>query len=300
MTPENLAKAASLHTQLSSAEKLLGRLNAQGLEQRRRAYVELSLSFNPDVRRGDPVLEADAATGLLQNMIDTTKDELRALGVVFEPVDAVMPEIKEKWGAEIVVDGKRPDWLRDDEQVSWRWTHRGFEHSTSAELLNWAGSRTQPNPVHAIRLPADHPYYTATEKGFTYWPGGDQAPDDWDGGKVLCRDPMFDMAGDSPRCWGRFQGSPGRDIIGYKRRAQPEAPFTDDVDPASRDPKTPDHLTITLTGPQGCGKTVVANWLFGAVAYWNGNEDADAAHRFISLESAFKGKRVTIIDGSDR
>jgi len=28
----------------------------------------------------------------------------------------------------------------------------------------------------------------AEERGYTYWPGGDNPPDNWDGGAYLCRD----------------------------------------------------------------------------------------------------------------
>lgn len=79
--------------------------------------------------------------------------------------------------------------------------------------------------------------------------------------------------------------------------------FTDDVDPAAREPyqcppaTQPDHLTIKITGPQGCGKTVMANWLRAALAYWNG-ETRPAAAAGNAAREAFAGKPVTIIDGS--
>lgn len=86
------------------------------------------------------------------------------------------------WGEQIETGGKRPDWLRDGEdivicdKVSYSGTHKTVAH----EQIWWP-------LVHAIKLPQGHPYYIATGMGFTYWPGGDTAPAGWNGGDVLRR-----------------------------------------------------------------------------------------------------------------
>lgn len=61
-----------------------------------------------------------------------------------------------EFGPEIKVDGKRPEWLKDDEKFGWKrvtgtWT--AFSDWTATERsLNWS-------EVQSIRLPANHPHY---------------------------------------------------------------------------------------------------------------------------------------------
>lgn len=138
------------------------------------------------------------------------------------------------WGDPIEVNGVRPDWLKDGDRVDWCWKQDRWEAAfdqsnyptgTTADRLGWE------NGVHSIRLPASHPYYTVqrynAEHGtsFVYWPGGDNAPDDWDGGGILNGD------GEA------YNGFHGYDwcyrgatkIIGYTRRTEPQ-PEVDDGD----------------------------------------------------------------------
>lgn len=68
-------------------------------------------------------------------------------------------------------------------------------------------------------LPADHPYYLATEKGFTYWPGGESAPGDWDGGPVLLWNGLDKGFGGDWRHGARVP--PSTEIIGYRRKIDP-------------------------------------------------------------------------------
>jgi len=64
----------------------------------------------------------------------------------------------------------------------------------------------------------------------------------------------------------------------------------------------PDHLTITITGPQGCGKTRFANGLktlmlnIGASSVDGAKDEGLAGSPRFLMEPAIKGKRVTIID----
>ena len=96
------------------------------------------------------------------------------------------------------------EWLGDDElclvtfgnpdrAINWNWEH-----------------------IESFQIRADHPASIATAKGFTYWPGGGVAPEDWDGDPkdVLYRD-GFD-SGRSPRRWAHWDTD--SDIIGYHRR----------------------------------------------------------------------------------
>lgn len=121
-------------------------------------------------------------------------------------------------GPEIKIDGKRPEWLKDDEEIMVAWGDvKGGPYP--AECVSWGYST-------AIRLPADHPYYLATSKGFTYWPGGESAPDDWDGGEVLFRHGSPEV---SPTSWSHpWNGENGTgvtdyDVIGYRRKANADA-----------------------------------------------------------------------------
>lgn len=136
-----------------------------------------------------------------------------------------------EWGKAISVDGKRPEWLRDEEYEVAGKSHEWFEGPIKAA---WSLARF-------IRLPATHPYYLVkrynAEHGtsFVYWPGGDGAPEDWSGernsaidadGRVVWPD------ADSPN-WGRIdKDTPYRgrlNIVGYIRRPKPETATYDPV-----------------------------------------------------------------------
>jgi len=103
------------------------------------------------------------------------------------------------FGPVIPLDGKRPDWLTDD------------DHVIAFEVF------VDDRP-RALRLPAGHPYYAATEKGFKYWPGGEKAPADWDGEKVLLRDGGT-CPGHSVTHWGTLASMPDAEIVGYRPKA---------------------------------------------------------------------------------
>lgn len=114
-------------------------------------------------------------------------------------------------GPEIKIDGKRPDWLADDEKIGivwddgYRWDNLNMQVDC---VSGWEHS------ISAIMLRADHPYYVATSKGFTYWPGGDSAPDADD---VLFRDGTTSQNSG----WTWTHSDHHRDIIGYSKRAEP-------------------------------------------------------------------------------
>jgi hypothetical protein len=115
------------------------------------------------------------------------------------------------WGDEIPVNGVRPTWLRGCDLVDlktsegWRYSKSGV--SRDPKRYSWAHVDGTPC-ILSIRLRPDHSYYTATTEGFTYWPGGNEAPEDWDGGEVLLR---RDGCLRSPHL---------RSIIGYRKRAE--------------------------------------------------------------------------------
>lgn len=125
------------------------------------------------------------------------------------------------WGAPIPVDGARPDWLHDDEICRPTWGD-SVEYQTYGAPVNCVSS--WPN-VTQIRLPADHPYYAVAkhnaENGtnFTYWPGGDEAPGDYDG-SVMFRDGASDGYPDEDM-WRWDHSGRGDDIIGYTRKSEP-------------------------------------------------------------------------------
>lgn len=127
-----------------------------------------------------------------------------------------------KFGEPIRVDGVQPDWLRDEVGL--------FENcpdywlgGVSDRLSGWAWSMEAHCPIN-IRLLADHPFYTVqnynAEHGtnFKYWPGGESAPDDWDGGNVLRGDGELIYARHIGN-WGLFD-EPRYHVIGYTKRTE--------------------------------------------------------------------------------
>lgn len=118
-----------------------------------------------------------------------------------------------EWGSSIDTGRKRPEWLLPIEPLMFT-NYFGNWSESNSRNYSWAWEN-----ISAIRLPADHGYYTAVEHGFTYWPGGPDAPIDWDNGAVLSRTgATFQF----PRDWNHIP-SPGRssrgaDIIGYRKR----------------------------------------------------------------------------------
>lgn len=137
-----------------------------------------------------------------------------------------------KWGAEIPVDGKRPEWLADDVMVRF----------IDPDGTVWngavkAGSTSVWPIIGAIRLPADHFAYTVfawneahpDEQPFIPWGGGDDAPGDWDGGEALCEDPIGPFKPYNKFFW-ETDSKYFRKVIGYRKRAEPaqEAPAEGD------------------------------------------------------------------------
>jgi len=63
-----------------------------------------------------------------------------------------------QWGPEIVVDGKRPEWLKDDDRFCYFHNEANYwVNDTKAE--DWEEPIGGFRWVTAIRLPADHPHY---------------------------------------------------------------------------------------------------------------------------------------------
>lgn len=145
-----------------------------------------------------------------------------------------------EWGNEIAVNGVRPDWLRDDERISFNFG-AGYKFSN---LEGWTPVNIEWRDKYAIRLPADHPYYVVARyneqhgTSFVYWPGGDAAPADWDGGLTLMNDGRI-AAG---HMWSN---SGFDDVIGYTRRSEP-----------TRDTVAVERRTagewVALIGPDKC------------------------------------------------
>lgn len=151
------------------------------------------------------------------------------------------------WGEPIEVNGVRPEWLCGRQIVDLR-TLMGWRnsHGKPEEVLDtWSWMHSYGDPcITAIRLPAPHPYYTVqrynAEHGtsFVYWPGGDDAPADWDGGEVLRRDgehhrPVQWVAPyEHNQRWFWSDFMPFADIIGYTRLTEPASAgkATDDSD----------------------------------------------------------------------
>ena len=151
-----------------------------------------------------------------------------------------------EWGNEIAVNGVRPDWLRDDDSLDAQWTTSPGWYSLNtgdATKTVWYDLASK-SALRAIRLPADHPYYTVQRyneqhgTSFVYWPGGDAAPADWDGGLTLMNDGRI-------KAGHMWSNSGFDDIIGYTRRSEP-----------TRDTVAVERRTagewVALIGPDKC------------------------------------------------
>lgn len=91
------------------------------------------------------------------------------------------------WGSEIAVNFSKPDWLSPSEVIvgqDRRLCAYNIDTGMPAKDYNWAS-------LTHVLLAADHPYYKAAEAGFNYWPGGAEAPADWDEGEVLRTDKKY-------------------------------------------------------------------------------------------------------------
>ena len=74
-------------------------------------------------------------------------------GEEFYATDPKQVAIRNKWGPPIPVDGKRPEWLGDDDLCNPRWEEEWFGSLVKAKhVTGW-------EIVTAIRLKSDHSYY---------------------------------------------------------------------------------------------------------------------------------------------
>lgn len=67
----------------------------------------------------------------------------------------------------------------------------------------------------------------AEAKGFIYWPGGSEAPADWDGGPYLCRDGgTYHLRGFGwEHGYGAWTATANWDRIGYRRKGIEREPY---------------------------------------------------------------------------
>lgn len=135
-----------------------------------------------------------------------------------------------EWGPEIDVNGARPEWLGENQEIHFHWVD-GSHGDWIARDFNGREWRE----CRALQLPASHPYYLATSKGFTYWPGGNDAPCDWDGDPVLYKCGAVQGEGDAARwsavSWEAFDQD--SQIIGYNRKSTPVIPTPSGADGGS-------------------------------------------------------------------
>ena len=135
------------------------------------------------------------------------------------------------WGREIIVDGKRPSWLTGVQtcdlrtSIGWVASDTASQSKIPAEGWNWQHN-TGEACIIAIRLPADSYVYRALDAGFEPWPGGDNAPDDWDGGDVLYRTGQTSRL---PLVFAWDHASLPSDIIGYHRKSEPTLRTSDEA-----------------------------------------------------------------------
>ena len=182
-----------------------------------------SAEFARLLREGSALL-ADAAN--FAERLGQERENVVGGGVyAFEAIYALKtaPSASAEWGDPIAVDGKRPEWFRQSDHgciavvgkgTTWE-ERQETDENTIPDVDDWDWPM-----IDVVQLPASHPYYLATSRGFTYWPGGDSAPADWNGGDVLTLDgKLAELAfGLASRWQGR--GDPWS-VIGYRRK--PEA-----------------------------------------------------------------------------
>lgn len=151
-----------------------------------------------------------------------------------------------EWGDSIKVSG-RPNWLHDNEVIHVTCAD-GYCSVEAVDHLegidgsgtNWfTGEHCQPaDIISSIRLPADHPYYTIQQynakhgTNFKYWPGGESAPDDWDGGETFIMSDGKLWSG-SVSWWNRTDS--WSVIIGYHPRKDTSVNPVDFMEPIIRD-----------------------------------------------------------------
>lgn len=182
-------------------------------------------------------------------------------------------------GADIPINGARPEWLKDGEKIGIVWGHERWDNlDTLAEhVYGWEHS------IQAIRLPADHPYYLATAKGFTYWAGGESAPVDWDGGEYLYRSGMVSEYSSPDWFWSNRnpKSTWELDIIGYRRKAEPAMADTSTLDPFVADETETEaefsHGDYAIHLKGGVGFTVGAQYIvrFNGYEYRTIDDDGD-------------------------
>lgn len=133
-----------------------------------------------------------------------------------------------EWGPKIPVNGVRPAWLADDDELQWR-HHYGYGAGqwVNAFCVRWTDfALGEANEIAAIRLPADHWAYPVIAQGYEPWAGGDEPPEDWDGKAVLFKSNAILHPGSLD-----WQRSDVLDyVIGYKKRTEPTEQPTDDGD----------------------------------------------------------------------
>lgn len=118
-----------------------------------------------------------------------------------------------KFGDAIEVKGERPGWLPE-----------GIEYQARGSLGDlWFTDKVPNADFHdltAIRLevPRYDFVYLGLERGMVPWFGGEEAPGDWDGGKILQRrGNLYTLPDCASRHWNPRRSSD--DIIGYTRKA---------------------------------------------------------------------------------
>jgi hypothetical protein len=128
-----------------------------------------------------------------------------------------------EWGPEIACAGAKPAWLENEARVLWAAGPTRFKYQAMAGDLCWGAGRLSPRAggVDAFKIPAEHWAYPAIDGGFVPWPGGEKAPEDWDGAEILFRDGGRANAskGGEP-FW--FHGFGRKDVVGYRKRVEAE------------------------------------------------------------------------------
>lgn len=188
-----------------------------------------------------------------------------------------------EWGAEIKVDGKRPEWLGNTERVAF---HDGYSwYGCDAEgfttKVEWSAWEMDDEPsLSAFRLPATHWAYPVIEKGFWPWKGdkGHHGPLDWDGGPVLYRNGRITEDGEfvvyadeeNPNCSAYWRNdASSHDVIGYRRKQ--------DFKPESAPAKVSEWAIDRVAEEHGNKEVYSTNSLFNAFArYIEAHEEAPA------------------------
>ena len=125
-----------------------------------------------------------------------------------------------EWGEAILTGGVKPLWLRSNDVLQWRTEYGSYlpiwyGQQIGVEYDSWnAWDSEDWEVIYQIRLPANHPYYLATSKRYTYWAGDVNPPENVSEDLMRYGKPFIIDNDSGFLRWHHINS--GGDVIGYK------------------------------------------------------------------------------------